>query len=145
MFSVMLWGAGISILLSYDTFSLMYYALAMVACSALICIEPWVSLLCVLLSEVAYITLYYALDGIQRISAVSFYLGVVIAVLLVSLSFYFNFHRRVEALNLQITISELNEELAEQAFMDDLTKAFNRSYLTKNIDKPLNYVVLFGY
>lgn len=139
MFAVMLWGAGISILLSYDSFSLMYYALAMVACSALICIEPWVSFLCVLLSEVAYISLYYFLDGIQRISAVSFYIGVVIAVLLVSISFYFNFQRRVEALDLQITIGELNEELAQQAYMDDLTKAYNRSYLTENIDKPLTF------
>lgn len=139
MFAVMLWGAGISILLSHDSFSLMYYALAMVACSALICIEPWVSFLCVLVSEAAYISLYYILDGIQRISPVSFYLGVVIAVLLVSLSFYFNFQRRVEALDLQITIGELNEELAQQAYMDDLTKAYNRSYLTENIDKPLTF------
>ncbi len=139
MFAVMLWGAGISILISFDSFSIMYYALAMIACSALICIEPWVSFLCVFLSQIAYLSLYYSVPGVQRTDHSTLYLGVIIAVLLVSLSFYFNFHRRVEALKLQIVISDLNEELARQAFMDDLTKAYNRTFLTENIDKPLTY------
>ena len=139
MFSVMLWGVGVSILMSFNAFSIMYYALAMIACSALICIEPWVSFLSVFLSQIAYLCLYYGLEGVVRTDPTSLYLGIIIAVLLVCLSFYFNFHRRVEALDLQIVIGELNEELEAQAKMDDLTKAYNRSFLTENIDKPLTY------
>lgn len=69
---VMLWGVGMSIVVSFGSFSILYYVLTTIALSALICLEPWVEFLALLLSTAVYFVLYYCVDGIQRTDNIIF-------------------------------------------------------------------------
>ena len=136
-FTVMSWGVGISLLSSYESFSFLYYAIALIACSAFIVLEPWVETLCVLLPSIAYICLYYTLDGIKRVSDSIFLGGIILTIAIVLAAFYFNFYRRIHSIRLELQVSNLNEILKEKAYFDDLTKIRNRRYLTEHINDEL--------
>ena len=92
-FATMLWGVGISLLSSFEQFTFLYYAIAMVACSAFICLEPWVTALCVLVSSSIYAILYYTIDGIVRTTDTIFFGGLIIFSVLVLTAFFFNFSK----------------------------------------------------
>ena len=139
MFCTMLWGVGVSILASTENFSFLYFAICMVGCSAFICLEPWITGLSSILSSMIYITLYYTVDGVKRTDSGTLYSCILLIMIIVLVAFYFNFFRRINAIKLELEVSKLNELLEKQAYIDDLTKVYNRRYLTENIDSELNY------
>lgn len=133
-FVIMCWGAGMSLIVSFSSFTLLYYVLTIVAASALICLEPWVETLCVVLATAIYITLYYTLDGIQRVDSLIFISGVLLAVLISLVCFYFNFYRRIKAISLELQVIKLNAVLEDKANTDKLTGINNRLFLSERLE-----------
>lgn len=129
-FSLMLWGVGMSIIVSYDSFSLLYYVLTIIAASALICLEPWVETLCAILATTIYVVLYYSLDGIKRVDDIVYISAVLLALLIALTCFFFNFYRRIKAISLELEITKLNGVLDNKANTDMLTGINNRLFLS---------------
>lgn len=133
-FVIMCWGVGMSIIVSFTSFTMLYYVLAIIACSALICLEPWIETLCAVLSTSIYIILYYTLDGIQKQSDVNFITVVILAFLISLLCFYFNFYRRIKAISLELQVTKLNGVLEDKANTDKLTGINNRLFLSERLE-----------
>lgn len=137
-FVVMLWGAGMSIIVSYSSFSMLYYFLTIIACSALICLEPWIETLCAVLATAMYMVCYYCVDGVQRTSDVIFVTGVLLALAIALVCFYFNFYRRIKAISLELQVSKLNAVLEEKANTDKLTGINNRLFLSERLENKVD-------
>lgn len=133
-FAIMCWGVGMSIIVSFNSFTMLYYVLTIIAASALICLEPWVETLCVILSTVIYFILYYTLDGIQRQTDIVFLSGVLLALLIALVCFYFNFYRRIKAISLELQVTKLNAVLEDKANTDKLTGINNRLFLSEKLE-----------
>ena len=137
-FIIMCWGVGMSLIVSYSSFSLLYYVLTIIAASALICLEPWIETLCVVLASTIYVVLYYTLPGIQRTDSLIFISGVLLAMLISLVCFYFNFYRRIKAISLELQITKLNAVLEDKANTDKLTGINNRLFLSERLENNVD-------
>ncbi len=125
---LMFWGAGIALCDTvaeggvYPDYT--YLAIGLIGACAFITLEPWVFTSASLLTVIIFDVL----------------LGTVPACANVKMdSGTFNFVRRIDAIRLELKVSNANEILSDKALLDDLTRVFNRRYLTEHIDEPLDY------
>lgn len=143
MFMFMLWGAGISLIDSREHTNLTYFAIALIASSAFITLEPWVAILTTCVSTIVFDTTFAVLskyvDSFLPQVGFGFFITTTTVVGIAWVGSTFNFHKRINAIKLELEVSNLNDSLKDKAFYDDLTKIHNRRYLTENIDNPLNY------
>lgn len=144
MFSIMLWGGMISILDSQNHKNLTYFAIAMIAAAAFITLEPWVPALAGLLSSVIFSFTFAILKNngfLEATTGSGFYITVATVFGIVLISSTFNFYRRINAIKLELEMSDLNGILKGEVAMDELTQVHNRRYLSENLNIPLNYGV----
>ena len=134
----MLWGAGISIVASFDSFTFLYYVLVMVAASALICLEPWVEFLCVVIATIVYGVLNYTVSGVKVIEPSLFISVLFLTVAIVLTCFFYNFFTRVNAIFLEYEIKNLNTVLEDKANTDKLTGVNNRLFLSEKLEQTAN-------
>ena len=141
LLTIMLWGVGISLLDSYVENSeiITYYAVALIGSSAFLTLEPWVGSFACLVASITYDIVYYTVPGFNVQPTVLFLSSQIIICGICIISSIFNFTRRVDAIRLEMKVSNMNESLIEKALVDDLTRVYNRRYLTEHIDDPLNY------
>lgn len=143
MFMFMLWGAGISLIDSRDHMNLTYFAIALIASSAFITLEPWVAIIATSVTLVLFDTSFAVLskyvDSFLPKIGFGFFITTATVAGIAWVGSTFNFHKRINAIKLELEVSNLNDSLKDKAFYDDLTKIHNRRYLTDNIDNPLNY------
>ena len=147
---LMFWGAGIALCdtiaeiapgatTAYTDYT--YLAIGLIGACAFITLEPWVftsaSLLTIVVFDILLGTLP-ATRGIVRMDA-TFFLTTVVICGIAFVSGTFNFARRIDAIRLELKVSNANEILSDKALLDDLTRVFNRRYLTEHIDEPLDY------
>lgn len=138
---IMCWGVGISILDSKreGTSILVYFAIALIGTSAFLTLEPWVATAASLLSAIVYDIIYFCFPVFNAKPNFYFFGASVVIVGLSIVTATFNFIRRTDAIKLELKVSNMNESLSEKALVDDLTRVFNRRYLTEHIDVPLDY------
>ncbi len=144
LLSLMFWGVGIGIC---DTIAeggiypdYTYFAIGLIASCAFITLEPWVFTSASLLSAVVFDILMGTLPKLANVHLdVTFFLTTMVIVGIAFISGTFNFVRRIDAIRLEIKVSNINEVLSDKALVDDLTRVYNRRYLTEHIDVPLNY------
>ena len=147
---LMFWGAGIALCdtiaeiapgASVGYVDYTYLAIGLIGACAFITLEPWVftsaSLLTIIVFDILLGTLPQT-RGIVRMDA-TFFLTTIVIVGIAFVSGTFNFARRIDAIRLELKVSNANEILSDKALVDDLTRVFNRRYLTEHIDEPLDY------
>lgn len=145
MMSFMAWGGGISILdsISHSCTDLLYFTIALIATAVFVCVEPWVTAISIGVVSISTVMLFVVLVNKNIIADTKlsggFWLAVPTIVLLAIGGSWLNFGRRVAAIRLELKVSSLNRELEAKAYVDELTKVYNRRYLTENIDAPLCY------
>ena len=141
LLTIMLWGVGISLLDSYTEHAeiLTYYAITLIGASAFLTLEPWVGSFACLLATIAYDIVYYTVPAFNVKPTILFISSQIIICGICIISSIFNFTRRIDAIRLEMKVSSMNESLSEKALMDDLTRVYNRRYLTEHIDAPLDY------
>lgn len=142
MVAVLIWGALISIGDSYDHgINLTVYAYSTIGAAYIICLIPWISALNIISVSVV-MTIVLALNINPNCDNNFFSPGTVINVLSICmlsiLGNTFNFYRRMTSTDLEKKVISLNKTLETQAVIDDLTKQYNRRYLTQLIDTRLN-------
>lgn len=139
MFSIMLWGAMITLLDSLEHTDLTYLAVAMIACASFICLEPWVPTLASLVTIIIFIVAFATIPQVQPCMGFGFFIGTATIVGVGVIGITFNFYRRIKAIGLEFEVSDLNKSLHGKAYIDDLTNVHNRRYLTEHIDDELHY------
>ena len=141
---LMFWGAGIGIC---DTIAegaiypdYTYFAIGLIGTCAFITLEPWVFTSASILTAVIFDILMGTLPQLSNVKLdATFFLTTMVIVGIAFISGTFNFNRRTSAIRLEIKVSNVNEVLSDKALVDDLTRVYNRRYLTEHIDEPLDY------
>ena len=141
LLSIMLWGTGISLLDSYSVKgeNLTYFAIALIGTSAFLTLEPWVASFACLIAAVVYDVIYFSVPAFNATPNPLFFASHCVICGICIISATFNFVRLIGSIRLEMKVSSMNESLSEKALVDDLTKVFNRRYLTEHIDVPLDY------
>lgn len=142
--ATMFWGAGISIcdtiMENSGNVEFVYLAIALIGTCAFITLEPWVFTSASILTIVMFdVILGFTPLPFKVNMDFSFFLITAIIVGIAFVSGTFNFNRRIDSIRLEIKVSNMNESLSEKALVDDLTRVYNRRYLTEHIDVPLDY------
>lgn len=141
---LMFWGAGIALCDTvaeggvYPDYT--YLAIGLIGACAFITLEPWVFTSASLLTVIIFDVLLGTAPACANVKMdASFFLTTVVIVGIAFVSGTFNFARRIDAIRLELKVSNANEILSDKALLDDLTRVFNRRYLTEHIDEPLDY------
>lgn len=116
---------------------LVTYAYVTLTLSSIIILEPWVFILDMLIGGL-FLNAHLALFQTGGV-VVPVVVTTVSITLLCSIATCVNFVRRIDAINLSKEVIDLNILFKTNAYVDDLTKIYNRRYLTERIDSPLRF------
>jgi len=134
-----IWAAAITILDSFRGHEeLTTFAYVALALTSFIMLEPWVLILDVICYS-TFLNVFFALNPDLHLYSSIIVSSISIAILSCIVT-VINFVRRLNSMNLQKQVSELNVTLKSRAYYDDLTGVRNRRFLTEHIDD----VVYFG-
>jgi len=141
---VMLWGVGISLLdtsknvhFGLNNANLLVYSYVTIALVSFVILEPWIMFLDILGSTL-FMVLFLLIEKDFK-GSISFgtFINIFSIVIIAFTIIMFNFTKTVSKLKLEIENEKINLKLKENAYIDDLTKTFNRRYLTERIDTVL--------
>jgi len=133
---VYIWAGAITLIDSMSGTNLTTFSYVALALVSFVILEPWIFIL----DGVIFVTvLNFLLVKTTGVFYNSTLIASISIFVLSSLASTFNFYRRINSISLGKEIVDLNSILKDRAYFDDLTKLYNRRYLTERINTPLNY------
>jgi len=132
---IIVWGAAITILDSYQTIDLTTFSYVCLSMPLFIILEPWIASIDYLVVIVALNLYFYYNPSAQYGSGVLINSLSIFILAIVGCTFVF--YRRIKRIKSDVEIETLNHLLEKRVIIDDLTKLYNRYYLTDHLSSPL--------
>lgn len=136
MLCVFLWAAGVTVLDCTHTRDMATFAYAMLACVAIVTLEPWMVLFSTIAGTVFLNTVLYLMPGVDYTT--SMLIQSVSICVLANVVGIVNFNKRLQRVRLEFDnemqleqIEKLNDEFKADARKDALTGMYNRRFLSE--------------
>lgn len=136
---IFIWGVSVTLGDCYYGSDLTTFSYVALALASLIILEPWIFIVDTLVYVgVLNIALYFMLTPKGTYYPSSIVISSVSIAILTMIAATINFNRRTSSLKLEKDVTELNDTLQKNMFMDVLTNIHNRRFLTDHINDTMS-------